>query len=958
MPSSLPTENALGKAVNEFGVGTYDSDNGITSRGEDDEDPKSENSPHGDALPGTHGTDPFGPDRLLSYPQSFSSNRRVITQDGRVITAVAYSTELVNQLRDSSCLLPGDQDAETTHRHPKTDNIDSVIPTVAETAELPDDHENPSSRSDYYDHMKMGYSGDEWADEDSGSYSSEESDSLPGVTKNEVTMDNFLNSLGNFWSGHETEDISGPSGHPSEDFLENVDYDRSDLQDGGSIVVSTDYLAFSDRISSVLDILDNIHLANSLDYLVDLNLKKLQKTNKRDKSEDARSYYERLQELAKSGPLFSAETIQIIEDYKIKEKNTAKWLATKIENGLEPPESEELTNISDWIRDQEPDLEKLDFEEAKELSDEWHESFVESDESVSYKTNDVDYDFGDGYTMVLVPVEDLDAEGTLMGHCVGSYKDQVENGTKIFSLRDSDNKPHITIELTDDGEIEQVKGKKNSEPSKKYRLYVWKWIEKNGLQSGRGISYAPPEFFDGLSNNSNIRVRKEISGNENAPPEVLTKLSNDENNPVRQNIAKNPNTPPEVLIKLSNDVDYVVRLFLLKNRNVPVEVLVILSDDENISIRFEIAKNRNTPPEVLTKLSDDANYGVRSYVSNNSSAPPEALVKLANDEDSRIRFSLSKNSKLPADTLDKLANDRDYIVRSGVANNPMTSSETLDKLSDDEHWEVRSYVVRNPNVNLKILTKLHDDKFYTVRQGISYNHRTPPETLAKLVNDERWEVRDGAISNPNMSQDILKKMAKKDGKIFKYLAKSPKTSPEILSELASYETGQRVLVIENPNTPPEVLIELANNNNGNNHWDNDIRSSIAYVKHAPPEVLIKLSDDESNRVREGVAGNPNTPVEILNKLANDESYAVRQSLAKNPNTSQKILTKLSEDENDIVRTNVAGNPSTSQEVLTKLVNDSFWYAREAAKKRLNLATTFSDRISSALDLLSNIHLVS
>jgi len=237
MPASLPTENALGKAVNEFGIGTYDSDNGVTSRGEDDEDPRSETSPHGDALPGTHGTDPFGPDRLLSYPQTFAADRRITTQDGRVITIEAYTRELSDRLRDATGMLPGDQDTNTTHQHPKMDVKEPVTPSVAETAELPNDGNNPSARADYYDHMKMGFSGDEWADEDSGSYSTEE-DSLPGVQKNEVTMDNFLNSLGNFWSGHETEDISGPQGFPSEDFSENVDYDRSDLQNGGRIIAS------------------------------------------------------------------------------------------------------------------------------------------------------------------------------------------------------------------------------------------------------------------------------------------------------------------------------------------------------------------------------------------------------------------------------------------------------------------------------------------------------------------------------------------------------------------------------------------------------------------------------------------------------------------------------------------------------------------------------------------------
>lgn len=262
MPSTLPTENALGKAVNEFGIGTYDSDNGTSSRGEDDEDPKSENSSH-NSLPGTQGTDPFGPDRLLSYPGTFSSSSEMLVDGHRIVTAEEYVEELVGRLKNSN--LPGDQDSETTHRRPKTDNIDSVVPSVSKT-QLPVGHE-PSQRSDYYDHMKIGWTGDEWPDEDSGTYSSEEEDSLPGVEKNEVTVDNFLNSLGNYWSGTVTEDISGPSGFPSKDFSENTDYTRNDFSTNN----------FMMKVNSMSN-----HQATDMVLISDLSIDFLKKYGKKD----------------------------------------------------------------------------------------------------------------------------------------------------------------------------------------------------------------------------------------------------------------------------------------------------------------------------------------------------------------------------------------------------------------------------------------------------------------------------------------------------------------------------------------------------------------------------------------------------------------------------------------------------------------------------------------------------
>ena len=245
MSASLPTESAVDKAVNEFGIGNYDTDNGNGSRGEDDEDGKSESTPNGDALPGTHGTDPFGPDRLIGYPQTFSSDMLIITGDGRHVTLESYAKELADRIRHSLSvdMLPGDEDVDdTTHRHPNMDTIDQVLPTVA-ISELPDDHDNPSARSDYYDHMTTGMKGalsDIWADEDTGAYAGEKEPGteLPGVVKNETSMDDFLGALGNAWSGYETEDLSGPQGFPTEDFAENIDYDRSDNQDGGRIMTS------------------------------------------------------------------------------------------------------------------------------------------------------------------------------------------------------------------------------------------------------------------------------------------------------------------------------------------------------------------------------------------------------------------------------------------------------------------------------------------------------------------------------------------------------------------------------------------------------------------------------------------------------------------------------------------------------------------------------------------------
>jgi len=99
--------------------------------------------------------------------------------------------------------------------------------------------------------------------------------------------------------------------------------------------------------------------------------------------------------------------------------------------------------------------------------------------------------------------EALKYEGDTMGHCVGGYCPDVASGnTRIFSLRDKKNEPHVTIEvnkvrgaelgrqaadLPDDEavkimknppeRIEQIKGKGNAKPVAKYIPYAQDFVK-------------------------------------------------------------------------------------------------------------------------------------------------------------------------------------------------------------------------------------------------------------------------------------------------------------------------------------------------------------------------------------------------------------------------------------------------------------------------------------------------
>jgi hypothetical protein len=86
--------------------------------------------------------------------------------------------------------------------------------------------------------------------------------------------------------------------------------------------------------------------------------------------------------------------------------------------------------------------------------------------------------FNDGYYWYDIKSSACNLEGLKMGHCGAGLAEG-----NLYSLRSpsgtrKDPDPHVTIELTGDGTIHQIKGKENAAPVKKYWPYV-SWFIKN-----------------------------------------------------------------------------------------------------------------------------------------------------------------------------------------------------------------------------------------------------------------------------------------------------------------------------------------------------------------------------------------------------------------------------------------------------------------------------------------------
>jgi PcfJ-like protein len=90
-------------------------------------------------------------------------------------------------------------------------------------------------------------------------------------------------------------------------------------------------------------------------------------------------------------------------------------------------------------------------------------------------------------------------EGTLMCNCLrhGWYKDEVAAGTsEIYSLRDTQNRPHVTIQVKD-GFVVQVKGKQNATPPEKWLSYVHQFVASMNWHDGRSPTQALHFIYGG-----------------------------------------------------------------------------------------------------------------------------------------------------------------------------------------------------------------------------------------------------------------------------------------------------------------------------------------------------------------------------------------------------------------------------------------------------------------------------
>lgn len=174
-----------------------------------------------------------------------------------------------------------------------------------------------------------------------------------------------------------------------------------------------------------------------------------------------------------------------------------------------------LNHWADWYHSNHPtrqgvDIMQMQTPDMHNKIQEWDDAMQAEQGGRAANQGQVVKHWPDGWTIQkLVDEKHLKEEGDKMGHCVGGYGDAVRRGhALIYSLRDPENEPHVTTEITPhwghcpncdhkassrliecpncgsnayqpvphDGHVVQIQGKANDSPKPEYQQRLKDWF--------------------------------------------------------------------------------------------------------------------------------------------------------------------------------------------------------------------------------------------------------------------------------------------------------------------------------------------------------------------------------------------------------------------------------------------------------------------------------------------------
>jgi hypothetical protein len=631
--------------------------------------------------------------------------------------------------------------------------------------------------------------------------------------------------------------------------------------------------------------------ASITDPLVKINYKALSDVEKKHFDESDVSYYNRLQDSAKNGPIFSAQILSSIENIPQallpnSKKPFVIWLGNRLkandahlQDEVSVIDSSLWTTIRDFINSK--GWQNFDsFDTLCQKAQDWQDELAEADDKSGGITGDpVVYQFEDGHAIVQVKPENLNAEGCSMGHCIGSYYDVVKSKkTKIFSLRNNKGKPLTTIEISQNNNIVEIKGRGNKTVSPKYRKYIIEWVESLGkdvdVASTDYVNLLPDDKFTDfvLNNTHKIGTADDFVLNRKSEDpryvELLKDLAREQKGLLF--VVGNVNTPgymlEQIIEEAENTANDLTLIRALSNSNTPVHLLKKFSNSRRPLFREAVALNPNLPTDLIKKLSNDVETNVVLAIAIRSDLPTDVVRTLSKHTDSGVAERIAYNKNLPPDVIDNLLlHEGDNVLKALALRKDLSEQDIYSIYEKTKGFSFYSFakeaLSRNPSTPAKLLMQLANE----APQFRFYVSQNPSSTS---------EVLDSLIAIPNLAESVAAGVAK-----------HPNVSPDTLKTLLINNTSKYIIqeALKSPSMNDEVWNVIIKVNDDS--VTRTIASELITSKvSAPYFVYDALSAHTNAIIRMFIAANETTPSQVLENIAKTDIPTVRdianQTLSK------------------------------------------------------------------------------
>lgn len=675
---------------------------------------------------------------------------------------------------------------------------------------------------------------------------------------------------------------------------------------------------------------------------------------------------------------------------------------------------EKFNKINHFVQEnlKDTDISDYDFDKLYNAAIKWEKSFKKENVAevildhsrIVYGPKWKNDNFNGHFIYELIPNE-LEKEGSDLNHCVGGYVNELEDGDiKLFSLRESGNRPLVTIETSSDMFLfKQTFGYNNSQPNDIQKNMINEWKQslhpKEGvleyansydrgdrIQSAQFMDYNDPDYKNVIDNFilKEIDSGKGFIGNQttNSPKDVLQALSANETldeesyERIYVKAKKNDSTIYNLITNssISNDL---YRFIYEKTDKANYNLIYAFGSSRKLAQNEDILKDIISSPNktILTILT----------VLNNPSIKSQICISIINSlSDNEINEIFSHSGfnnfepKLIDDLLSSKIDIKKYLIK--IINYPNLSKNSLLKLYNlykikpilntkeelfGEIIEVDKFLylvysdLSNTFITDEELNYLITNKLETPLITLSENKSLPSHQVDILLRKDLhlkdsysdYTIKKNLALNKNLNENQIEYMAN-TSKITDYdFPLLDNENPNILNNLKKigYKVSPANKNINHSNHEFKSLL----NSFQENESDNYVLSQLAknhHLNNFKIKALLEFDDKYRNPIRFALGANDFLQKKqidfMLNHLNNNASdERILRDLAKNKNlTEEQTSVLLSKLDNGFQP--FAGKLPNDNFIELFKKNDSTIYKELSGNENLN---------ENQIDMLLNIN---